>query len=219
MARPNLTKVEIDALKMKLINAAIYVNKNDGFDNISIKTIASYSKINSAIIYKYFKNLDELIIYSYVDKFYTYYDELKKINFKNSDEIEIYLLTWEQFCKFTYNNKEIVDTLFFEGKEFDLDYIILDYSKLYSRSYDISNESILNMLSKSNLYERNLHVLRPILSKLYNEKEIENINNLLINNFQVYLKHLIFNKIHISENEFIILICDSNKLLLDTLIK
>lgn len=219
MARPNLTKVEIDALKMKLINAAIYVNKNNGFDNISIKTIASYSKINSAIIYKYFKNLDELIIYSYVDKFYTYYDELKKINFKNLDEIEIYLLTWEQFCKFTYNNKEIVDTLFFEGKEFDLDYIILDYSKLYNRSYDISNESILNMLSKSNLYERNLHVLRPILSKLYNDKEIENINNLLINNFQVYLKHLIFNKIHISENEFINLICDSNKLLLDTLIK
>lgn len=219
MARPNLTNYEIESLKRKLIDAAIYVNKKDGFNSVSIKTISSYSKINSAIIYKYFKNLDELIIYSYVDTLYNYYEEIKKINFKDLSNVEIYILTWKEFCRFSYNNKEIIDTLFFEGNEFDLDHIVSDYSRLYNKSYNISNESVLNMLSKSNLYERNLQVLRPILPKKYTKEEIDNINSLLINNFQVYLKNLISNKISISENAFTDIICDSNKTMLDILSK
>ena len=136
MARPNLTNYEIESLKRKLIDAAIYVNKKDGFNSVSIKTISSYSKINSAIIYKYFKNLDELIIYSYVDTLYNYYEEIKKINFKDLSNVEIYILTWKEFCRFSYNNKEIIDTLFFEGNEFDLDHIVSDYSRLYNKSYN-----------------------------------------------------------------------------------
>lgn len=218
MARPILTKKEIDDIKINLINAAINVIKKSGFDDISIKTIASFSKINSAIIYKYFKNLDELIIYAYVDKFYSYYDEIAKVDFKDMNQLEIYIITWKYFADFAYDNKEILNTLFFEGEEYDLKHIINDYSLLYNKKNNITNESILNMLAEDNIYERNFHVLKPILTEKYSDDEILIINKLLINNFQVELKNLLQNKISLSKEDFVNAICNSNNFLIKSLL-
>lgn len=218
MARPILTKKEIDDIKINLINAAINVIKKSGFDDISIKTIASFSKINSAIIYKYFKNLDELIIYAYVDKFYSYYDEIAKVDFKEMNQLEIYIITWKHFADFAYDNKEILNTLFFEGEEYDLKHIISDYSLLYNKKNNITNESILNMLAEDNIYERNFHVLKPILTEKYSDDEILIVNKLLINNFQVELKDLLQNKISLSKEDFVNAICNSNNFLIKSLL-
>lgn len=219
MARPILTPNEINNIKIKLIDAAIKIIKQNGFDSVSIKSVSSNSKINSAIVYKYFKNLDELIIYAYVDKFYNYYDEIAKVNFKEMDSVSTYITTWEHFSNFSYDNKEIIDTLFFEGKEFDLNRIINDYSMLYKKQNNITNEYILNMLAKNNLYERNFQVLRPILNKIYNDDEISVINKILINNFQVELKNLIHKKVLLSKKDFVNTICYSNDFLINSLLK
>lgn len=219
MARPVLTENEVNSIKIKLIDSAISLIKNNGIDSISIKTVSSASKINSAIIYKYFKNLDELTIYAYVDSFYNYYDKIAKINFKQLNTLDAYLLTWKYFASFAYNNKEIVNTLFFSGHEFNLKHIINDYSLLYKKKYNITNESVLNMLSKSNLYERNFQVLQPTLLKNLSDDEIHIINNLLINNFQVELKKIINNGKNITEESFIKNIYDSNYLIIKSLQK
>lgn len=218
MARPNLTNEEVKVIKRRLIDAAILIIKNADFNSISIKSVAEISKMNSATIYKYFKNLDELIIYSYVDKLESYHKSIEEVNYTNHSALETYILTWKYFAAFAYDNKEIINTLFFSGNNFDLNKIIKDYFDLYNKKFNILKPSVLNMLSKSNLYERNLQVIKPILSKKYNLDEINIINDILINNFKVLLINTINKNTNYSKEEFVNKICISNEFLLKVII-
>lgn len=86
---------------------------SDGIDNVTIRKIARASCYNSATIYLYFRDLDELICLAsmgYVEDFIRAWADGMK---KPMGTLETYRFSWEMFATYAFKYPEIYNHLFF----------------------------------------------------------------------------------------------------------
>ena len=82
---------------MYFIEATQELILNESIENLSIKKIADTAGYNTATIYNYFEDLEELILYSSIDYLKIYLKDLKsEINY-NMKAIEMYETIYKVF--------------------------------------------------------------------------------------------------------------------------
>lgn len=84
MPRPKKTPEEIEAMRVRIIHAAIELFHEEGFDGISIRKIADRLGVSHMVIYTYFKNR-EALTEAFRDKMmahmaFRYQEQLKRVD-------------------------------------------------------------------------------------------------------------------------------------------
>jgi len=192
MGRKFLTDEEFNKISVALIAATKQLLMKHGINDISIRKIAAEANINSAIIYRHFADLDELIMYACLHIFEEYVTDLIQATKKKppKNPVDAHLFTWEIFCKHCFQHPKSSYRIFF-GKYSEN---VTDYIKKYYELFPSKLESpqvYKNMLNRGNEYERNITTLAPILQDRKTKEEIELINDINVS----YFKHLLSMKI------------------------
>lgn len=80
------------------VDAAREIANTDGLEAINIRSVANRAGYNSASLYNYFENLDELIAFTCIDMMSDWLRSLAQISNKDGDALDQYILGWRSFC-------------------------------------------------------------------------------------------------------------------------
>lgn len=203
MGRPAMSPDTIRENKVKIINAAIQMIRENGTQSVSARSIGNQIDMNSALIYRYFKDINEVILFACVNVLQEYNEDMSASFSKYEDQMsgsaanelsdeEIYYISWDIFCKHAFNHPEEYNILFFSKHSNRLPAVIREYYELFPRIRKEKDDYIIEgMYRTSNLRSRNLLLLIPVLSSRYSEKEIILINDLTVSFFYGLITELI----------------------------
>ena len=102
---------EIEDFKKKILNTAVELIIQDGFDNFSMRKLASKLNMTAANIYNYFSNKDELYLQIQItgfQKLYEFFNEISKQDIPLDEGIKAVI---DEYINFGINNKHYYDVM------------------------------------------------------------------------------------------------------------
>ena len=154
------------------INSVRKVINEEGIENVTIRKIAKVAGYNSASIYNYFDNLNQLIFFgsiSFLD------DYVKAIPFylnKSEDELDKYLLIWECFSKNSFENPNIFYAIFTENIGDSSENLFKKYYQLFPEELDNIHKRYIPMLLEYELSKRCSIHIKPCIEAGYFTTEV-----------------------------------------------
>lgn len=163
------------------LKATQQIIDQEGIDKISIRKVAKLAGFNSATIYLYFQDLDELITIASLGYLEEYCQKLEENTPNLCSSYEIYLYTWKLFCQFAFKNPRIYYQLFYTSHSRPLNESVAKYYQLFPNSVSHCSSTICRMLLSGSLEKRNFQVLYPLVKEgVIDEDSLQLINDLTL---------------------------------------
>lgn len=180
-------------IKRKYINVTRELIEQEGYDNVNIRKIADKMNNNSATLYKYFDNLEVLLIYSSINFLKDYIKELIQALKDINNSIERYLKVYEIFAIHSFNNPQIYYNLFYGPQSNKTEEIIKKYYMLFSEELMFQDSyEIASMLREGDVIKRDRFLTMPFLEQgILTEKQVEYLIQSGVRIHHSYLDELI----------------------------
>lgn len=198
MGRPAMSPEIVRNNKVALIRSAMEMIRESGIQSISARSLGNRAGMNSALIYRYFKDIDEVVLFACVHALQDYSADMVAAtrdfdpDTDDSYDAKRYLLSWEYFCKHAFSNPEEFNTLFFSRHSAELPHVIKEYLDLLPPERDSSEDFVLEaMFRTASLQSRNLLLLVPLLEGKMPEQDIILVNDMTIAFFYALLTQLL----------------------------
>ena len=184
MARTKYSPEERDKILVMFISAAREIILVDGIEQVTVRRIAEETGCNSARIYFYFKDLDQLITMAcmtYLEKYATtLVTDLEEL----SNSYDVFTHSWEVFSVYAFTYPSIFYQIFFKVHNVSLNDMITEYYRLFPSQFDKISEDVKNMLLSGSLIERNMAVMKGLVDDGTIRKDnLEMINELMYHYF------------------------------------
>ena len=187
---------------MYFIEATQELILNEGIENLSIKKIADTAGYNTATIYNYFEDLEELILYSSIDYLKIYLKDLKNEINSNMKAIEMYETIYKVFVHHSFEKPEIFHTLFFGKYSYKLEKIIKKYYEIFPDDITGQTDITKSVLVEGNIHNRDLPVIKQMIKEgSILEEEAPYIMEAIVRIHQSYLENILQQREQISLEE------------------
>ncbi len=195
--------IKTKRVMMYFIEATEELLLNEGIENISIKRIAEKAGYNTATIYNYFTDLEELVLYASINHLKDYLRELKdKISIEMT-AIEIYEVIYKVFVKHSFTRPEVFKILFFGKYSYKLGSIIKKYYEIFPDEIKGQLDLTKSMLIEGNIHNRDIPVMKQmIMEGSINKEEAPYIIESIVRVHQSYLENLLEQNIDMSLEEY-----------------
>ena len=193
---------------MYFIEATQELILNEGIENLSIKKIADTAGYNTATIYNYFEDLEELILYSSIDYLKIYLKDLKSEINSNMKAIEMYETICKVFVHHSFEKPEIFHTLFFGKYSYKLEKIIKKYYEIFPDDITGQTDITKSVLVEGNIHNRDLPVIKQMIKEgSILEEDAPYIMEAIVRIHQSYLENILQQREKISLEEHKIKFC------------
>lgn len=187
---------------MYFIEATQELILNEGIESLSIKKIADTAGYNTATIYNYFEDLEELILYSSIDYLKIYLKDLKSEIKSNMKAIEMYETIYKVFVHHSFEKPEIFHTLFFGKYSYKLEKIIKKYYEIFPDDITGQTDITKSVLVEGNIHNRDLPVIKQMIKEgSILEEEAPYIMEAIVRIHQSYLENILQQREKISLEE------------------
>jgi len=154
------------------INSVREVINNEGIENVTIRKIAKIAGYNSATIYNYFDNLNQLIFFGAISYLDDYVNAIPFYLNKSNDELDQFLLIWECFAKNSFNNPQIFYAIFTENIGDSSENLFKKYYQLFPEELDNIPKKFIPMLLESEFQKRCSIHIKPCIEAGYFTREL-----------------------------------------------
>lgn len=145
------------------IEATQQIMEEEGLENISIRKIAKRAGYNSATIYNYFTDIDQLILLASMKYFRNYTIALSKHIREDGDPYQNFLNVWNFFCDTSLEYPQIFYNLFFNKHSAHLDEIVKIYYGIFPDELGVHAPIIQEMFTGQSISERNRKLMLPLV--------------------------------------------------------
>lgn len=149
-------------MRKYLIETTEYLIQDEGFEAVTLRKIADETGYNSATIYNYFKDLNELLLYSSVKFLRGYNRELSAEINDSMNAVERYVCVFRIFCKHTFSRPEIYYNMFYGKHGKDLGEILRNYYQMFPEELGNYDDAVTSMLFCGDIFEREHYITAPI---------------------------------------------------------
>ena len=184
--------------KLLYIKCAEQIIRNEGVSALNIRRIAMELGNNSATLYTYFEDIEELIIYCTFKIRKEYLEHLARELNTDMSPLEQYVKFYEIYCYYSFDEPEIYYNMYF-GKYGERLYRIRDaYYELFPTERVQTTPMIDSMLWARNVYEGERNITRYLAEQGYIEaKNADMIANIIVRVHSSYM-HDLFTYKHMS---------------------
>lgn len=187
MSRAKYTEEERDAILINFIDKTKTIIESQGLEQVTTRRLAELTGYNSAKLYFYFRNLDELVTMSLLSNLEDYCCALASDGARMTDAYETLIHTWRLFCRFAFREPKAYYHIFFGRHETPIEDIIHEYYRLFPQQLEKLSGGVHDMLLQGSLTKRNLKVLEPLAEKgLLARDNLALVNDLMV----LYFKEL-----------------------------
>lgn len=152
----------------------------EGVDNVTIRKVAEKTGYNSATIYNYFDNCNQLIFFAALDFLGEYSQAMPEYIADAEDEIERFVLMWECFCKYSFENPKIYYSIFTEHIGDESKILMENYFKIYPEKLKTADQSLVSMLRSPDLSERASFASKPLIeNNILSKNKVEDMDNMI----------------------------------------
>ncbi len=182
-------------MRKYFIEAAQKLMEEEEMPSITIKKIAEVAGYNSATIYNYFQNVDELFVYASINFLKPYILELKKRSEKTKNAVELYRLVYEVFNYYTFRRPEIFFNLFYGKYSEQLPEILKIYYTIFPEEMEGIKDTVKGMLSEGDIYLRDKQITRQIANEgAMTQENTEYLAETIVRNHMAFLYEIIIHK-------------------------
>ena len=188
MGRHKYTSEERDEIIRSFIRAAREIIDTEGIEHVSTRKLAKITGYNSAKLYFYFDNLDDLTTLATISYLEKYANMLAKDlpMIKNAKEFLIH--SWGLFCRCAFDDPHIYYHIFFCRRHKPINDLMEEYYRLYPHQLERLDDSIHKLFQNGSLEERDY----MILDAMAKDGDIKREHIKYINDFSnSYFKHLL----------------------------
>lgn len=189
MGRNRYTPQERNKITANFIRCAREIIDLEGIQQVSIRKVAQTAGLNSATLYLYFDDADELITLASMSYLENYCRTLAADIPQLQNVYEIYLHTWKVFCLHAFSHPLIFYHLFFRPHSKPLAETVLRYYEIYPGQLAVTDGPVREMLLAGDLEARNQKVLAPLAQEgFFPAAHLPLINDLTICYFRKLLE-------------------------------
>ncbi|WMJ77590.1 MULTISPECIES: TetR/AcrR family transcriptional regulator [unclassified Sedimentibacter] len=177
---------------IRFVNAAQEIIDEEGLKGASIRKISQRAGFHNSTIYLYFKDLDQLIMLASMKYFREYSHSLELQSQKQLSTVENFLSIWNLFIDAILTNPHIFYNFFFGKRSDNLKEIMNLYYQIFPEERDQFSEDIESMYFGSNINERCLNLLHPLIKEknLVTDKNVSMLNEITVS----YCKYKLMQK-------------------------
>ena len=131
--------------KKKFVEAASKIIKDEGVSALTIRRLSRKLNCNSANVYYYFEDMEELIIYASMESFTDYLVAVSH-QYEIEDSLEAYCGGWKCFIEMSAEQPQLFEKLVYGKYNEKLGSISLEYYSLFPERYVRLNSHIANSI-------------------------------------------------------------------------
>lgn len=94
------------------LEAATEIARTEGIDSITIRKVSNKAGYNSATLYKYFANLEQLLAFTAIHCISGYLDNLAGILTSAKHPVLLFLDAWRCYCRYSFANPSVFMYIF-----------------------------------------------------------------------------------------------------------
>lgn len=189
MKKTNGTPYFKDLSRKDYVVMASRIIKSEGVGAISIRRIATELGCSSASMYRYFKNLDELLFYAQLDALTEYILELSNREKEWKGIWDMYFGIWRAYATEAFKKPEAFECIFYRNINKDLGEALREYYEMFPEAIVRVSPLIKEMLEIPGYYDRDYLICRRLVEeKEIAEENAEKLNHVLCTLFLGYFK-------------------------------
>ena len=171
------------------IEAAQRIIAEEGIQGVSIRKIADQAGYNSATLYNYFEDVDELTLIASIKYYLSYTSSLAQHVRALDDSYEWFMEVWDFFCDAAFSHPRIFYTLFFGKYNDRLSDAVVRYYEIFPEEKGKYSAMAEYMFSGQSILERNQRQMDCMVEAGYVARENAVIaNEILTFTFQKLLE-------------------------------
>ncbi len=163
------------------IEAAAKIMETDGVDTLTIRSVAAEAGYNSATMYNYFENLDELKEWAAIRCITPYFKECCNVLAERRNSLETLIGIWTIYCRYAFEKPQLYSYIFFSDQSENIQENLAQYSRIYPDwlGCDLENPRISRFVKSRSTRERCLYLVEMCIDEGYFRKEDqERLNNI-----------------------------------------
>ena len=189
MKKTNGTPYFKDLSRKDYVVMASRIIKSEGVGAISIRRIATELGCSSASMYRYFKNLDELLFYAQLDALNEYILELSNREKEWKGIWDMYFGIWRAYATEAFKKPEAFECIFYRNINKDLGEARREYYEMFPEAIVRVSPLIKEMLEIPGYYDRDYLICRRLVEeKEIAEENARKLNHVLCTLFLGYFK-------------------------------
>jgi AcrR family transcriptional regulator len=174
-------EIQMQRMWKYFVDATAQIIEEEGIENVTIRKIADIAGYTSSTIYNYFEELSHLIFFASMRFMNPYIKEFSYYMSKSENSIEKYLLSWECFCKHSFNNPQIYHAIFNSDLGAKPEELLSHYFEVYQNDLTGLSDEIKPLIFEYSLTKRSKFVLQKAVEEGYlDQDEIDEISNMTI---------------------------------------
>ena len=133
MGRPPLDRKTRRAAAQNMIHSAEQLIEEDGSGHVTIRKIANRADVNSAALYHYFTDVDELLMFACMDIMRLISENVDEVKAQteDTDPMTRYTRVWEVLCSDGFRNPELTSHVLFGKHSEDIERIVRKYLTIF----------------------------------------------------------------------------------------
>ena len=172
MVFKNLTKKKQRVISY-FIDAATKIVNTEGIQGVSIRKVAQEAGYNSATLYNYFSNLEQLLELTVINCITDYLNELSDILESKKHDVLRFLEAWECYCKYSFSMPSIFIYVFASSFSERILENIKIFVHLFPNKFQPSITSVRasTLLDLNSTQARNNALIQPCIDSGYFTQE------------------------------------------------
>ena len=194
----SVNKQEIKKIRILrvFIEAAYQIIENEGIAAVTIRKVARIAGYNSATIYNYFKNRNQLISFAAVKFISEYVRAVPAYMDQSTDTLERFFLMWECFCLYSFKNPQIYYAIFSEDIGKKPENLFKVYYTIFAEELGKPSAELKGILLESDLAKRASRAIQPCVEAGYfTVGQADKINQMIMLIYHGMLSLIINNRI------------------------
>jgi len=184
------------------IDATAQIIEDEGIEGVTIREVAKITGYNSATIYNYFDNCNELISFAAMKFISDYVQAMPEYIAEANNALEEFLAVWQCFCEYCFQDPQIYYAIFTADIGDKPEDLIKDYYTLFPDDLGEPPKELVPMLMESDFSRRCEILIKPCVEADYfTPQQAEEINELIRLIYQGMLSLMINNRIDYSTEE------------------
>lgn len=200
-----MTNKEIQMKRMwqYFVDATVEIIDQKGIENVTIREIATKAGYNSATIYNYFQEVSHLIFFAALKYLNKFIEELPEQMEKGDNSLDKYLLSWESFCKHSFEDPDIYYAIFLADLGDKAEELLKYYYSVYqSDLFGDVTEDIKILITEHNFSTRSRNALdKSVQEGIISKEEAAAINERTVLIWQGMLISVLNNRRHLNAEE------------------
>lgn len=151
--------------KILYIKAAERIMRNEGIQGLNIRKLASEVGLNSATLYSYFEDLDELVLFATFKFRKEYLIHLSDEILPGMSAFEQYVKLYEIYCEYAFEEPEIFFNMYFGKYSYRLGNIREEYYMMFPDESIEQTPMVSNWLNAKDVYEGERTAVRCLVEE------------------------------------------------------